>query len=140
MLKSFEHIGMTVGDMDRTIAFYCNLLGLRLHLRKKTLDGADLAFLDAGGGMLEIFAPLGGAAKASDVPDGTAGLRHLTFLFEDVDSIVSELEAAGVEIKERPRPAYNPEIFGKVAFVCDPDGIIVELAERAFGMGEHTKS
>jgi catechol 2,3-dioxygenase-like lactoylglutathione lyase family enzyme len=31
MLKSFEHIGMTVSDMDRTVAFYCGLLGLRLH-------------------------------------------------------------------------------------------------------------
>ena len=80
--------------------------------------------------MLEIVAPLGGAAKASDVADGTAGLRHVTFLFEDIDKLVSELEAAGVEIKERPRLAYNPEVLRKVAFVRDPDGIIVELAER----------
>ena len=55
MLKSFEHVGMTVSDMDRCVNFYCGLLGLRLHLRKRMADGAEIAFLDAGGGMLQIF-------------------------------------------------------------------------------------
>ena len=50
MLKSFEHVGMTVSNMDQAVAFYCDLLGLTLHLRKKTDDGSDLAFLDAGDG------------------------------------------------------------------------------------------
>lgn len=129
MLKSFEHVGMTVSNMDRAVTFYCDLLGLKLHLRKKTDDGADLVFLDAGGGMLEIIAPANGANRAVDVPDDTAGLRHLTFLYESVDQTFARLEVAGVEIKERPRFAYNPEVLHKVAFVRDPDGIIIELAE-----------
>ncbi|MDM9646808.1 VOC family protein [Rhizobium sp. S163] len=130
MLKSFEHVGMTVSNMDRAVTFYCDLLGLKLHLRKKTDDGADLAFLDADGGMLEIIAPANGAKRAVDVPDDTAGLRHLTFLYEGVDQTFARLEEAGVEIKERPRFAYNPEVLQKVAFIRDPDGIIIELAER----------
>lgn len=130
MLKSFEHVGMTVSNMDRAVKFYCDLLGLTLHLRKKTDDGADLAFLDAGGGMLEIIAPANGAKRAVDVPDDTAGLRHLTFIYESVDQTFARLEEAGVEIKERPRFAYNPEVLQKVAFIRDPDGIIIELAER----------
>jgi glyoxylase I family protein len=130
MLKSFEHVGMTVSNMDRAVKFYCDLLGLTLHLRKKTDDGADLAFLDAGGVMLEIIAPANGAKRAVDVPEDTAGLRHLTFLYESVDQTFARLEEAGVEIKERPRFAYNPEVLQKVAFIRDPDGIIIELAER----------
>ena len=130
MLKSFEHVGMTVSDMDRTVDFYCSLLGLRLHLRKKQPDGSDLVFLDAGGGMLEIVAPSGGAARAADVPDGTAGMRHLTFLFDSVDETFAKLEDAGVEVKERPRLAFNSEVLHKIAFLRDPDGIIIELAER----------
>ncbi|MGO7867386.1 VOC family protein, partial [Rhizobium ruizarguesonis] len=35
MLKSFEHVGMKVSDMDRTVDFYCGLLGLSLVLSKK---------------------------------------------------------------------------------------------------------
>lgn len=127
-LVGFEHIGMTSGDLDRTIAFYCDLLGLRLALRKP-----GLAFLDAGGGMLEVFGPAEGAATARDVPPGGAGMRHLTLAFADVDAIFAKLEAAGVPIVERPRDAHNPEMVKRVAFVRDPDGIMVELIERAAG-------
>ena len=130
MLKSFEHIGMTVSDMDKTVAFYCGLLGLRLHLRKTMPDGTQVAFLDAGGGMLEIFAPANGASRAADVPPGTAGVLHLTFLFENVDETFALLEQAGVEVKERPRPAVHSEVLHRIAFLRDPDGIIVELAQR----------
>lgn len=92
MLKSFEHVGMTVSDMDRTVDFYCGLLGLSLVLRKTMANGMQVAFLDAGGGMLEVFAPPGGASRAVDVPEDTAGVRHLTFI-----STVST----------RPSPALN---------------------------------
>lgn len=130
MLKSFEHVGMTVSNMDRAVEFYCTLLGLRLHLRKTAPDGSDLAFLDASGSMLEIFAPADGAARAVDVPEGTSGLRHLTFLFKNIDETFAKLEKAGVELKERPRLAVNREVLHKVAFVRDPDGIVIGLAER----------
>lgn len=130
MLLGFEHIGTTSGDMNRTIAFYCGLLGLRLALRK-SVDAGELAFLDAGGGMLEVVAPKGGAGRFRDVPMSEAGMRHLTFAFDDVDAMIEKLEAAGVEIAERPRDAYNPEIVRRVAFVRDPDGMLVELIERA---------
>jgi glyoxylase I family protein len=131
MLVGFEHAGMTVADLDRTIGFYCGLLGLRLVLRKPQKSG-ELAFLDAGGGMLEVFAHPG-AARAQDVQPGAAGVRHLTFAVSDVDGLVAELEAAGVEIIERPRDAHNTEMIRRVAFCRDPDGIIVELIERAAG-------
>src|SRR5690606_14890917 len=130
MLVGFEHIGTTSGDMDRTVAFYCGLLGLTLRLRKP-VEGGELAFLDAGGGMLEVMAPKIGAAPSRDIPAGEAGLRHLTLAYDNVDAIFARLEAAGVEIVERPRDAHNPELIRRVAFVRDPDGITVELIERA---------
>ncbi|WP_240232944.1 VOC family protein [Devosia lacusdianchii] len=132
MLRGFEHVGMTSGNLDRTIAFYCDLLGLRLALRKPAAKG-ELAFLDAGGGMLEIFAPASAIDRSRDVPPAEAGMRHLTFAFDDVDAMIGKLEAAGVEVVERPRDAYNTEMMRRVAFVRDPDGIIVELIERAEG-------
>lgn len=105
MVRSFEHVGMVTGDMDRSLAFYCDLLGLRLHLRKTMANGTEVAFLYAGGGMLEIFAPPAGAARAPDLPPATSGVLHVTFLVESVDESFAKLEAAGVAIKERPRPA-----------------------------------
>ncbi|WP_323014701.1 VOC family protein [Devosia sp.] len=132
MLVGFEHIGTTSGDMDRTIAFYCGLLGLALRLRKP-VPGGELAFLDAGGGMLEVMAPSAGATRSRDIPAGEAGMRHLTLAVSDVDALIERLEAADVDIVERPRPAQNPELIRRVAFVRDPDGIVVELIERAAG-------
>jgi len=132
MLLGFEHVGMTVSDMDRAIDFYCGLLGLRLALRRSSAGG-ELAFLDAGGGMLEVAAPAQDVERFRDVPMSEAGLRHLTLAFDDVDALIETLEAAGVEIVERPRNAYNSEMIRRVAFVRDPDGILVELIERAMG-------
>lgn len=130
MLKSFEHVGMTVSDMDRSLEFYVGLLGLTLVLRKITGNGAELAFLDAGGGMLEMVAPDGGVARAIDVQEGHAGLRHLTFRFESADEMFEKLKAAGVEMVEPPRPAVNSEVLRRVAFCRDPDGIMIELSEK----------
>ncbi|MCP8884209.1 VOC family protein [Devosia sp. XJ19-1] len=133
MLVGFEHVGMTTSDMDRAVAFYCDLLGLRLALRKPNGSGSELAFLDAGGGMLEIVAPAAGVGRFRDVPMSEAGMRHLTLAYDNVDAMIEKLEAAGVEIAERPRDAHNPEMIRRVAFVRDPDGVLVELIERAPG-------
>ncbi|MBU1176741.1 MAG: VOC family protein [Alphaproteobacteria bacterium] len=131
MLKGFEHVGMAVGDLDASIAFYCDLLGLRLLLRKRAPDGgAELAFLDAGGGQLELAAPAGGLTAAKDLPAGRAGVRHITFCFDDIDAIYRRLMAAGVTPVEPPRDAHTREMLARTCFVRDPDGVIVELIER----------
>lgn len=129
MLLGFEHVGMQVSDLDATLGFYVNLVGLKLVLRKAT-DQGELAFLDAGGGMLEISAPAGGLARAADVPDGQAGVKHLTFRVDDVDAAFARLDAAGVEVVGRPRATVHTEILRRTCFVRDPDGIVVELVER----------
>ncbi|MDB5614186.1 MAG: hypothetical protein JWQ22_1839 [Devosia sp.] len=132
MLLGFEHVGMTSGDMDRTIDFYCGLLGLTLALRKSSPRG-ELAFLDTGSGMLEVSAPVAEISRSRDVPPHEAGMRHLTFAFDNVEAMIVKLQAAGVEILEAPRLAFHTEMIHRVAFVRDPDGIIVELVERAAG-------
>ncbi|TNB48430.1 VOC family protein [Martelella lutilitoris] len=142
MLKGFEHVGMTVSNIDKSLNFYVDLLGLKLVVRRsgdersdgepidRARAGHQLCFLDAGNGMLEIMGPATGALMAEDVAAGRAGLRHLTFCFDDVEALYGKLEAAGVEMVEAPRQAYNRDILGKVAFCRDPDGILIELVER----------
>ena len=132
MLLGFEHVGMTSGDMQKTIDFYCGLLGLTLALRKNSPRG-ELAFLDTGSGMLEVSAPLADISRSRDVPPHEAGMRHLTFAFTDIDAMIAKLEAAGIEVLEPPRPAIFTEMLRRVAFVRDPDGIVVELVERSEG-------
>lgn len=133
MLLGFEHVGMTVSDMDRAVAFYCGLLGLKLALRKP-VDRGEIAFFDTGSGMLEVFAPLASTVdRFRDVPLHEAGLRHLTFAFSDIAEVLARLSAAGFEPIEGPRPARNTALLKQLAFVRDPDGILVELVERGEG-------
>ena len=129
-LLGFEHVGMTCSDIGRTMAFYCGLLGLKLALRKTSPDG-EVIFLDTGAGMLEIGCPTADITRSRDVPPHEAGMRHVTFAYDDVDAMVARLNAAGVQTIEGPRPAFYHEMLRRVAFVRDPDGIIVELVERA---------
>jgi len=131
MVQGFEHVGMVSSDLDRTIAFYCGLLGLKETLVKRTGEGGRIAFLEIGGVMLEIVEPAGGAkTPAREVPITEAGIRHITFRVEDVEAIYETLRDAGVEFTVPPRQAVNAELIRKVAFCKDPDGIVVEFLER----------
>jgi glyoxylase I family protein len=64
------------------------------------------------------------------VPQGEAGLRHITIAVDDIEAAYRQLMAAGVRSVEPPRNAFNKEMLAKVGFVLDPDGIVVELAQR----------
>ncbi len=133
MLIGFEHVGMTVSDMDRAVAFYCDLLGLSLIERNK-VDRGEIGFFDTGAGMLEVFAPDASTVdRFRDVPLHEAGLRHLTFAYSNISEVLSRLSAAGIEIIEGPRAARNTPLIRQLAFVRDPDGIMVELVERGEG-------
>lgn len=130
MLRGFEHAGVAVSDLDRSLAFYQGLLGLTLVLRKAG-GGGEVAFIDAGNGQLELICPHPPVAKpARRIPAAEAGIRHLTFTFDDIDMVFDRLMAAGVEQIEKPRDAFNQEVLARVAFVFDPDGIVIELAQR----------
>ncbi|SDG15044.1 VOC family protein [Pelagibacterium luteolum] len=131
-LLGFEHAGIAVSDLDASIGFYCELLGLDLVLRKQMPRGSgELAFLETGNGQLELICPSPRVeTPAPRLPDSSAGIRHLTFRFDDIDAVFARLVGAGVAVIEAPREAYNKEIVARVAFVADPDGIVIELAQR----------
>lgn len=132
MLKGFEHVGIAVSDLEKSLAFYHGLLGMRLILRKPVPGGdGELAFVDTGNGQLELICPRPKVTTpAKRVPRTEAGVRHLTFAFENIEETFDKLVAAGVEPVESPRDALNREILKRVAFVLDPDGIVIELAQR----------
>ena len=48
MLLGLEHVGMTVGNVDRSLSFYVNLLGLRPGVRRRGRNGDVVAFLGSG--------------------------------------------------------------------------------------------
>jgi glyoxalase/bleomycin resistance protein/dioxygenase superfamily protein len=61
------------------------------------------------------------------VPSNTPGIRHLAFLVEDIDAMITNLEASGTELVAK---LVRYETSYRLCYVRGPEGIIVELAEK----------
>ena len=152
---AFNHFNVTVSDMDRSLGFWSNLLGLELlgrgvveyphldeivGLEDTRIEWAELAL--PGGGMIEIFEyhrPLGNAVRPR-IPD--PGCTHVCLEVQGLDQLVERLQAAGVETRS-PQAVSIP--FGdwkdvKSIYVRDPDGITVELIEKPTSPPQSSRS
>jgi catechol 2,3-dioxygenase-like lactoylglutathione lyase family enzyme len=115
--KALDHVGILVTDMDRSLAFYCDVLGLKLLRRRERGGGVQSAVLAVGGQELNIFSD---ATLA--FADGPTRLDHLC-LEIDAPSIDGVVAALGDAVKSGPTKRSE----GMSLFVHDPDGCRVEL-------------
>jgi glyoxylase I family protein len=109
-----DHVWFWVADMDRSIAFYRDLLGLALVHRAAD----EWAELDGGPVRLALH---GGAADRARPEGGT-----VVFRVEDLDAVKLRLEGLGVAFDEHVGEV--PEV-GRFASFADPDGNRVQLFE-----------
>ncbi len=129
--QDFQHVAVTVSDIDRSMAFYRDLLGFpvlgRLYFGGES--GMVIDFLDIGNNaLLEIFSFTNVAAKPSDFlyDDRQLGLRHMGFRVASVDAVAARVRQAGVEFTLDPLDAVGGV---RIAFFKDPDGTLVEIVE-----------
>ncbi len=122
MVKAqFDYTGIGVRDLDRSIAFYTEKLGMQLlgrHKIKET-DG-EIADLKSHNGNQKL--ELNWYADRKEYPNGDE-VDHLTFRVPDVNAAFVELRSQGVEVAIEPFNEGN----ARLAFVKDPDGIWIEL-------------
>ncbi|MEP6983947.1 MAG: VOC family protein [Sphingomicrobium sp.] len=122
--KALDHVGLTVTDMDRSLRFYCEVLGLELLRRSaKGAAGVTSAVLKVGDQEINMFSD---PAFAPVRPDkNPAGIDHFCFEMESAttDDLVGALRQAGVDIAKGPVQRRD----GTSLFVSDPDGCRVEL-------------
>jgi lactoylglutathione lyase len=119
-----DYIVLVVGDVDRALAFYCDLLGMPLGHRSgpyAQLDtGVTRVALYERGAMAETL------ARELQPPSRDAPEFELGFKVEDCDAAYDELVAAGAT----PAVAPTDRPWGqRTAYVRDPDGHLVELAQ-----------
>jgi catechol 2,3-dioxygenase-like lactoylglutathione lyase family enzyme len=117
-----EHVNLTVSDLDRSIAFYCDLLDL--HVRwKGAIDGERLG---AHVGDDHCYLALFQAAEDGPVPQDYSrpGLNHFGFVVDDLDEARRRLNQLGATVHYEPR--YDP---GRRIYTTDPDGHELELVE-----------
>ena len=113
-------------DLERTLAFYRDGLGLAVAREFGDGDHRGVVFF-AGGGLLEVTG--GGSTRSSDLTahrDGDAGPVVLWLQVRHLEQALGELSARGVAVV---RPAVR-EPWGLVeAWIDDPDGIRIHLVE-----------
>ncbi|HEV7526890.1 MAG TPA: VOC family protein [Acidimicrobiia bacterium] len=135
-----SHLGLCVGDLERSLRFYCEGLGFTkaegYDLDDQMLAGLDRALEVTGpvrlrsqmitNGDLKIellhFAePLSTGAPSPS--RGQIGFTHLSFFVDDADAVAAQLEQLGGTIL----PDTRAQLGYEVVFLADPDGARVEL-------------
>jgi catechol 2,3-dioxygenase-like lactoylglutathione lyase family enzyme len=147
-VTGFFHSGITVRDMDDSLRFYRDVLGLETHF-DTVLDGPYLPVVLAldvttiravylvipGGGFVELleYRDLERMPAASRPCDYGAG--HLCFYVEDIDDIVDRAHGAGFRTRsDGPVDiTAGPNAGARSVYLLDPDGYPVELFQRPPG-------
>ena len=126
-VKKLLHTRMRVSDMDQTIAFYKDVLGLEVLERKTSPRGSHLAFLKVPDSeeLIELcsFPPSGPVKVQED-------LVHLAFEVDNLDETIRALEAKQIKITDGPTCSSSGSRF---IFIDAPDGYEIELIERPPG-------
>ncbi|HET8760324.1 MAG TPA: VOC family protein [Nitrospiria bacterium] len=123
-VRKLLHTRMRVDDIERTIAFYRDVLGLEVVERHESPRGSKLAFLKAAGSeeLIELCSfPASGPVEVQ--PD----LVHLAFEVDDLDATIADLARKGVPITDGPTTSSAGTRF---AFIDAPERYEVELIER----------
>ena len=116
-----DHAGVHVSDLERSVAFYRDVLGLREQTRF-TLGNEQLVFLAAGAGLVELIAD-GSGRRA------TGAVDHLALRVTDLDAQLPRLREAGVQLLDET-PVEVRSLNARILFCVGPDGERIELIER----------
>jgi catechol-2,3-dioxygenase len=119
------HIGLSVTDLDRSLAFYQDVLELEV-LQRSDDAGRRFAFLGAGG---RLFLTLWQQSEAGFDPRH-AGLHHLAFQVPTVDDVraaEAKLRARGQEPRYDGVVPHRAGAESAALFFTDPDGIRLEI-------------
>ena len=123
-LSAPDYLILIVEDVDRALGFYVDLLGLRLGHRS-----GDYAQLDTGTTRLALYTRSAMAktlGMALDPPASSAPGFEIGFKVTDVDAAFSELIARGAQPMVPPTDRFWGQ---RTAYVRDPDGHLIELAQ-----------
>ncbi|WP_129595723.1 methylmalonyl-CoA epimerase [Anaerophilus nitritogenes] len=131
-ILNVDHIGVAVKNLDETLKFYQNILGLKLQGTEVVQEQkVKVAFIPIGDTEVELLESTevdGPIAKYIDKKG--EGLQHIAFRVENIEEAIKELKEKGVKmIDEKPRYGAGG---AKIAF-CHPkdtNGVLIELSER----------
>ena len=121
------HTRYRVNDLERTVKFYREVLGLEEVKRHRSPRGSELVFLKAPGSeeLIEItFFPAGGSVQVQ--PD----LTHLAFEVDSLAEFEKHLARHGLKFSDGPTTSSSGSTF---AFIDAPEGYEIELIQKGQG-------
>lgn len=145
MILAVHHVALSVADMERSLRFYCDLLGFRELWRREMTPGNEMrdrifglkdcagriTMLQLGDMRLELFEFASPPQDRPGDPRRPVNLRGITHICLDASGIHEEharLSAAGVSFHCPPQQIDR----GKwITYGRDPDGNVIELREVA---------
>ena len=118
------HTRYRVNDLERTVKFYRDVLGLEEIQRHKSPRGSELVFLKApeSDGQIEICSLPGGDAVQVQ-PD----LTHLAFEVDSLEEFARHLARHGIKYSDGPSTTSTDTVF---AFIDAPEGYEIELIQK----------
>ena len=123
MIKKYLHTRFRVSDMDKSVYFYRDILGMKVVEQKTSPRGSKLVFLK--------FPDMDCELELCSFPDSgnvnvPEDLVHLAFEVDDLERCIERLKVAGVLITEGPIESSNGTRF---IFTEDPDKYEIELMQ-----------
>jgi len=116
----FCWVTINVRDMEKSLAFYRDALGLELHRRMKPVPGTEIAFLGSGATEVELIRN----EKNDDCAYGKD--ISLGFKVTSLEEAIALLASKGTPLHSGP---FSPSPTIKFAYVLDPDGLKIQIVE-----------
>jgi lactoylglutathione lyase len=133
------HTMLRVGDLDKSLAFYCDILGMQL-LRRKDYPGGEFTLAFVGYGdekdntVIELTYNWG-----VEKYDLGQGYGHIALGVDDIYGTCDRIKAQGGKVSREPGPMKHGTTV--IAFVEDPDGYKIELIQLGTqGSAQEVKS
>ena len=124
MVKKLLHTRYRVKDLEKTVSFYKDVLGLQEMRRHTSGRGSQLVFLKAPQSEEEIelckFDESGPVVVGPD-------LTHLAFEVDDLEKFAAEAKAKGYPLSDGPHKTSGGSV---IAFIDAPEGYEIELIQR----------
>ena len=127
MITSIGHAAVWVSDMEKSLHFYCDILGCRKAFSSEYMGRPGTEYLAvANGALIELF--YGGIKHAlpPKSEEHPAGFSHFCLNVDDLHKTVAEIKARGGVLSVEPKRGMNGNWQ---AWITDPDGVEIELME-----------